>query len=66
MNKDQVEGKWREFSGKIKEKWGQLTDDELTEVEGNIDQLAGKIQQRYGGTREDIRRELDKMDYHKH
>jgi uncharacterized protein YjbJ (UPF0337 family) len=62
MNKDQVEGKWKEFSGKVKEKWGQLTDDELTEAEGNMDQLAGKIQQKYGGTKEDIRRELDDYD----
>lgn len=63
MNKDQFGGRWKEFTGKLKEKWGELTDDELMEVEGNMDQLAGKIQQRYGGAKEDIRRELDSMGY---
>jgi len=63
MNRDQFQGKWREFSGKVKKKWGQLTGDVLTVAEGNADQLAGKIQQRYGGTKEDIRRELDRMEY---
>lgn len=63
MNKDQIQGKWRELSGKVKEKWGQLTDDEITEAQGNMDQLAGKIQQKYGGTKEDIRRELDRFEH---
>jgi len=54
----------REFSGKVKEKWGQLTDDDdLTEAEGDMDQLAGKIQLRYGGIKEDIRRELGRFEH---
>lgn len=66
MNKDTVQGKAREMKGKLKQKWGQLTDDELTEIEGNAEILAGKLQVRYGVTREeaeqqvkDFRREND-------
>lgn len=48
MNNDIVEGKWKEFKGHIREKWGKLTDDEIEQTDGNIDQLAGKIQSKYG------------------
>ena len=48
MNWDTVKGDWKQFSGKIKEKWGQLTDDELTQINGNREQLEGKLQSRYG------------------
>ncbi len=44
MNWDQIEGKWDQAKGKVKEKWGQLTDDDLTEIRGKRDQLAGRIQ----------------------
>ncbi|GEM_PF-570762 len=54
MNKDQVTGKLHEIKGKIKEKWGDLTDDEITQGEGKIEELAGKIQQKYGGIKEEI------------
>ena len=59
MNKDQAEGKWKEFNAKIKQKWGELTDDEITQAEGNIDELAAKIQQRYGESKETISRQLN-------
>lgn len=45
---DRVEGSWKEFTGKVKEQWGKLTDDDLTVIAGKRDQLAGKIQERYG------------------
>lgn len=45
---DRIEGSWKEMSGKVKEQWGKLTDDDLTVVAGKRDQLAGKIQERYG------------------
>lgn len=48
MDKDQVSGGWHQLKGKVKEQWGKLTDDDLTQLEGNAEQLAGKIQQRYG------------------
>jgi uncharacterized protein YjbJ (UPF0337 family) len=45
---DRVEGSWKEFTGKVKEQWGKLTDDDLAVIAGKRDQLAGKIQERYG------------------
>jgi uncharacterized protein YjbJ (UPF0337 family) len=61
VNRDQLEGKWRQLRGQVKAKWGQLTDDELDEVQGNYDMLVGKIQERYGRAREEIERELDAL-----
>jgi uncharacterized protein YjbJ (UPF0337 family) len=50
----QLSGNWGQLKGKVKEHWGQLTDDELKEVEGNYDQLVGLIQQKTGETREQV------------
>ncbi|MFO0965628.1 MAG: CsbD family protein [Gemmataceae bacterium] len=59
MNWDTITGNWKQFKGKVKEKWGQLTDDDLTAIEGKKDQLAGKLQERYGYAKEQAQRELD-------
>jgi uncharacterized protein YjbJ (UPF0337 family) len=59
MNKDTVQGSWRQLKGKVKEKWGQLTDDELDEFEGQTEQLAGFIQKRTGEARDSVQRQLD-------
>lgn len=59
MNWDQIQGNWKQFSGKVKEKWGKLTDDDLTTVAGKRDQLSGILQQRYGYAKEQAERELD-------
>jgi uncharacterized protein YjbJ (UPF0337 family) len=59
MNWDQIEGNWTQFKGKVKEKWGQLTDDELDEVSGKKDQLIGMLQKRYGWGREQAEREVE-------
>jgi uncharacterized protein YjbJ (UPF0337 family) len=48
MNEDIIKGKWKQLGGQIKQKWGKLTDNDLTVLEGNRDYLAGKIQERYG------------------
>ncbi len=48
MNNDIIKGKWKQLSGKIKQKWGDLTDDDLTVVDGSRDYLLGKVQERYG------------------
>jgi uncharacterized protein YjbJ (UPF0337 family) len=50
----QLQGNWNQIRGKVKEKWGQLTDDDLQTASGNIDQLVGKIQQRTGEARQKI------------
>lgn len=48
MNEDRIKGKWKQLTGTIKEKWGKLTDDDLTVAEGNAEYLAGRVQERYG------------------
>ena len=48
MNKDRIAGQWKQLSGKIQEKWGKLTDDDMRRAEGDGEYLAGKIQERYG------------------
>ena len=52
MNEDRIAGQWKKLAGKIKEKWGTLTDDDLTRAEGTSEYLAGKIQERYGIARD--------------
>ncbi|HJS29701.1 MAG TPA: CsbD family protein [Anaerolineales bacterium] len=53
MNKDILEGNWKQIRGQIKTMWGRLTDDELDQVDGHRDRLVGLIQEKYGYTRED-------------
>jgi uncharacterized protein YjbJ (UPF0337 family) len=48
VNQDRIAGQWKQLSGKIKEKWGKLTDDDLRQAEGNSEYLTGKVQERYG------------------
>ncbi|MHA6325078.1 CsbD family protein [Roseivivax sp. CAU 1753] len=60
MNTDELKGRWTEFKGKVREEWGDLTDDEVAETQGEREQLIGKIQAKYGKTREQAEREFDK------
>jgi uncharacterized protein YjbJ (UPF0337 family) len=59
MNWDRIEGNWKQFSGKVKEKWGQLTDDDMTAINGRREQLEGKLQERYGYNKDQVRKEVD-------
>jgi uncharacterized protein YjbJ (UPF0337 family) len=52
MNKDILQGKWREMKGRVKEQWGKLTDDDLSQIDGNSERLLGVLQQRYGYARD--------------
>ncbi len=52
MNKDTIEGNWKQLKGKIQAKWGDLTDDDFKVAEGNAEYLAGKLQERYGWDRD--------------
>jgi uncharacterized protein YjbJ (UPF0337 family) len=61
MNWEQVEGKWKQYAGKAREKWGKLTDDDLEMVKGRRDQLAGKIQERYGIAKEAAEQQIDEF-----
>src|SRR6478735_3774076 len=58
---EKVIGNWNQFKGKIKQRWGQLTDDELSEVEGNFDQLVGLVQQKTGEARQQIERAIGEL-----
>ena len=59
MNWEQVEGKWDQFKGRVKEKWGNLTDDDLTMIEGQRENLAGRLKERYGLEKEAAENEID-------
>jgi uncharacterized protein YjbJ (UPF0337 family) len=61
MNSDQFEGKWKQISGKVKEKWGKLTDDDLATINGKREQLVGKIQERYGLAKDQAEKQLDEF-----
>ncbi len=56
---DILKGKWKEMKGKMKEKWGQLTDDEVTEAEGNEEKFLGILQKKYGYTKQRAKQEYD-------
>ena len=58
MNSDQLEGKWKQMKGSVKEKWGKLTDDDFDVIAGKQDQLAGKIQERYGISKEEAAKQI--------
>lgn len=59
MDWDRIEGNWKQFSGKVKEKWGKLTDDEIAQLNGQREQLEGKIQEKYGYGKDEARKQLD-------
>jgi uncharacterized protein YjbJ (UPF0337 family) len=61
MNWDQVEGKWNQYKGRAKEKWGKLTDDDLQVINGRRQQLVGKIQERYGLAKEVAEKQTDEF-----
>jgi uncharacterized protein YjbJ (UPF0337 family) len=58
MNWDQIEGNWMQFKGKVQERWGKFTDDDLDMIEGKQDQLLGKLQERYGIARGEAERQV--------
>ena len=60
MDWNRVEGNWKQFKGKVKEKWGNLTDDDLDRVAGRRDQLEGAIQERYGVAKDQVRQDVDR------
>jgi uncharacterized protein YjbJ (UPF0337 family) len=59
MDWNRIEGNWKQFKGKAKEKWGKLTDDDLNVIEGRRDQLEGKLQQRYGFAKDQIHKDVE-------
>lgn len=67
MNRERFEGNWKQFGGKVKEKWGRLANDPQCEFAGKREQLAGRIQERYGISNEEADRQLkDFLDRNRH
>jgi uncharacterized protein YjbJ (UPF0337 family) len=62
MNSDQVQGKWKQIKGSVKERWGKLTDDDINVIDGKHDQLVGKIQEKYGIAREAAQKQVDEWN----
>jgi uncharacterized protein YjbJ (UPF0337 family) len=59
MNWDQLEGKWKQLRGSVKQQWGELTDSDLDQIAGRRNVLVGKLQERYGMLREEAQRQAD-------
>ena len=58
MNEDRIKGQWKQLSGKLKEKWGKLTDNDLKQAEGNGEYLVGRLQERYGIAKDEATRQV--------
>ncbi len=61
MNWEQIEGRWREIKGRIRQKWGQMTDDEFEKIAGKKDELLGWLQNKYGYSKEQAEKEIDEF-----
>jgi len=61
MTKLGFKGSWNEAKGKLKQKYGQLTDDDLAFAEGKEDELLGRLEQKLGKTKEDLRKEIGNL-----
>jgi uncharacterized protein YjbJ (UPF0337 family) len=62
MNWDIIKGKWKQMTGSVKERWGKLTDNDLTTIGGMRDQLVGKLQERYGYAKDQAEREVAEFE----
>jgi len=58
MNEDIIKGHWHEIKGKLKQQWGKLTDDEITQLEGSFEKLDGILQEKYGYQKEQAQKEI--------
>jgi uncharacterized protein YjbJ (UPF0337 family) len=61
MNEDIIAGNWKQLRGKVQQKWGKLTNDELDVIAGKKEELVGKIQEHYGQAKDEVEREVDSM-----
>ncbi|NCT16950.1 MAG: general stress protein CsbD [Flavobacteriaceae bacterium CG2_30_34_30] len=59
MNEEQFKGKWNQAKGKLKQKYADLTDDDLLYAEGKSEELLGRLQEKTGKTKEDLKKEID-------
>ncbi|MFP4276452.1 MAG: CsbD family protein [Wenzhouxiangella sp.] len=61
MNKDQAHAQWDQLSAKVKQKWGDITDDEIKQAEGNIDELIARIREKYGDSKEAVAEKINQL-----
>jgi uncharacterized protein YjbJ (UPF0337 family) len=61
MNWDRIEGNWKQLKGKVKEQWGELTDDDIDRIAGRRDQLAGRLQETYGIGKDEAEAQIDRF-----
>jgi uncharacterized protein YjbJ (UPF0337 family) len=64
MNWDIVEGNWKQFTGKVRQQWAKLTDDDLDLIAGKREELAGRVQERYGITRDLAEQQIKEWEKH--
>ncbi|WP_417396671.1 CsbD family protein [Gimesia chilikensis] len=62
MNSDIIQGKWKQIKGQVKQKWGELTDDELDQIDGKRDELVGKIQEHYGIAKDEAEEQVNQFE----
>ena len=62
MNWDQIEGKWKQLKGRVRETWGDLTDDDLDKINGKRDRLAGLVQEKYGVAKDEAERQIARFE----
>jgi uncharacterized protein YjbJ (UPF0337 family) len=62
MNWDTVKGQWKQIRGRVREQWGDLTDDDLDRIEGKRDQLVGAVQKRYGVARDEADKQVRRFE----
>lgn len=60
-NKDVFQGKWTEIKGKLRQQWGKLTDDDISQMQGTYEELEGRLQKTYGYEKERARKEIDEF-----
>ena len=61
MNWDIIQGKWDQLKGSVKQQWGDLTDDDLTQIQGDRDRMAGKLQERYGWAKTEVDEKMNEF-----
>ena len=61
MNRDQLQGQWKQIKGEAQVMWGKLTNDDLDQIDGNATKLVGRLQERYGYERDKAEKEVDRF-----
>ncbi|MDE2086782.1 MAG: CsbD family protein [Xanthomonadaceae bacterium] len=62
MNEDRIKGQWKQLHGKLKARWGKLTEDDLKIADGNAEYLVGKLQERYGIAKDEAQKQIREFD----